>query len=187
MSHGRLALHTADTIAPTPQGDRDRTVSAPGRSRRRPGRAAPLSRTPAHRGRPGCSRAGRSRTRCRAGRTRRDSRPFRRHTRRRSTRRQPWRSRPRHRSSPWGSRRCTPLRSSSGWAGRARRRWHASDDVVHETTSIEAINRLPFKLRVMMGSPTGPRALAQKPHSPCATRRRVGPAGVNLICPILKI
>jgi hypothetical protein len=44
-----------------------------------------------------------------------------------------------------------------------------------------------FKLRVMMCSPTGPRALAQNRHTPCATRSCISPAGANLICPVLKI
>ena len=149
------------------------TVSAPGRSRRRPGRAAPPARTPARRGRPGCSRAGRSRTRSRAGRTRtrRDSRPCRRHTRRRSNPRPTWHSRPRPRSSPWSPRSCTPLQVVV--VAQARRRWHASDDVAQATISIEAISRLPLKLRVMVSSPLRLGAFTMKRHARGATRRHV--------------
>ena len=63
--------------------------------------------------------------------------------------------------------------------------WHASDDVDHVRTSIEAINRLAFKVRVMMYTPGDP-ALAQKSHSPCATRPCISPADI-LIRPIFEI
>ena len=55
---------------------------------------------------------------------------------------------------------------------RARRQQHASDVVAHATISIKAISTLPLKLRIMVDSPSEPRALATKSHLSMATRCR---------------
>jgi hypothetical protein len=58
-------------------------------------------------------------------------------------------------------------------------------DVARVTISIEAISRLPLKLRVLVSSSLGLGAFTMKRHARGATRRRVGPVRANLMCPTL--
>ena len=58
-----------------------------------------------------------------------------------------------------------------GWQAR-RRQWHACEDVVHTTTSIEAINRLTFKLASWWILPQDHVRTAESTTSMCKVKSR---------------